>query len=1430
MKTVKDQELVKKLLTQADRIREDWNQLISALKESEEAAYSDYSGFFDYLQTQFDLFSRIAKEISSPADFEEVGDTKEEISALFGKFYRLRASWINREAHSDSERNTEWEELLEDEEDEAAEELPAQEETPEAPQEGMQRPGKKKRIIRGVRSPAASPKRVSIEEERAESERRKAEHLNSKLQENHSEFQVCSPSSDTAEKDIATPAQETEKHPHYSYYGKNEHPNESSSEDRPVPAQGQSTGPGYPPGVPILAISAALYSEYKQLWQYKLQNIPTENHTQTPLPVPGSPLNPHNHQSKEAAPKLISGKRPDFAPPKRPKTRGNTSNRTSKKSTDTPVAQTPYRPQSSVKPFSHSVPYHSGQRYTLSKITTRIGGGVTMTMQQAAGSMIHKIDNDSVRFAMKAEYYTYTGKAAVGLLHGIVSKPTGKLQASSKLELSPRQMSGYNAAAVRNQRNLHREIRHLEQQLKTIPKVQKTRTEAEGLARHLKSLKSQRPQVDRAASLSRKVQSFQHQRQLDQEILDHLSVNGRISRRVKPLQELSSSYVRSRTKKITSEFGEDALSRSTRSIQRQIRSITHHGQTIKTQILLLERQGAMLSPSDRKKLISLRQQSAQLGKEIAKLTKLGRSLDDLTYINKQVEQVLTRAGRLHQNMMTAAGFIRTTALRPLYEPGNNTEGLAYGINFLSNTTLYRTAKAGTHLAASLPDRVLSKTAPDLSNRILYNRAARKEKFNRVLKTERKRVKSLVRQTEARILNHVPVTVQQSAANVTAKYQQTRKAISKVSSGVHNRIEKVKAWVSKTKAAQIQKAAAAQAGKVGAFFEKAAAAVKSISVKFVLAIAVSILILSIIPGVVSVISSLCSSVIMAPDANEEGKIDLSPYTSILTAEFKRFNNLRREEQDAVIKEIDETEADFNTRYNNPPKFRLIEPEIYEDTYSEVKVNVDGPATNDRELIAMMAVRFEQDLENPRAKEYLRYMAQRCRVQEAVVDRSYTHSPGCVLIEERIPPKVPPETKPTEPGPVVPPGGGSHVVPGIRSIVKPGGSVDPIPTDPPTPTEPPQPTYERRYVCPGHRELRIDVHVLTLEELYEADDFESGLPDWEGWTEENRDWVQVMLDMDWAELYTGFLHGGMIPVTSEISPEEEKHIWDSLVRIIGGEYGAAGVMGNLFCESRLVSTNLEDQYEPLLGYSNESYTAAVDSGAYTNFIDDAAGYGLAQWTYSTRKAGLLHAAQAQGKSIGDLDIQLDYLGHELNSYGMISRLSTMGSVEEASDYILYNFERPLTPDALRDTRRGISNYFYNKYVLGVNAEGKLTQAQMDVIRVATNSDAYGIAARGGYCQAWAANVYGVAGFPIDGSSCARQSGERYGVSSDFTTVPPGAAVYGYSGSKYGHVGIYVGGGLVYHNVGGVAVDRLEDWVRSYGGFAWGWQAGTDLTALP
>lgn len=94
--------------------------------------------------------------------------------------------------------------------------------------------------------------------------------------------------------------------------------------------------------------------------------------------------------------------------------------------------------------------------------------------------------------------------------------------------------------------------------------------------------------------------------------------------------------------------------------------------------------------------------------------------------------------------------------------------------------------------------------------------------------------------------------------------------------------------------------------------------------------------------------------------------------------------------------------------------------------------------------------------------------------------------------------------------------------------------------------------------------------------------------------------------------------------------EEKIWNFLKAKGLNDCGIAGLMGNLYAESGLRPNNLQNTYERKLGYTDESYTAAVDSGEYTNFAKDSAGYGLAQWTYHTRKAALLAFVTACGVS--------------------------------------------------------------------------------------------------------------------------------------------------------------------------------------------------------
>ena len=161
--------------------------------------------------------------------------------------------------------------------------------------------------------------------------------------------------------------------------------------------------------------------------------------------------------------------------------------------------------------------------------------------------------------------------------------------------------------------------------------------------------------------------------------------------------------------------------------------------------------------------------------------------------------------------------------------------------------------------------------------------------------------------------------------------------------------------------------------------------------------------------------------------------------------------------------------------------------------------------------------------------------------------------------------------------------------------------------------------------------------------------------------------------------------------------DEFIWNFLKSKRFNDFAIAGIMGNLYAESGMIPNNLQNSFEKKLGYTDTSYTAAVDSGEYANYASDGAGYGLAQWTYPTRKQALLDFAKAQKASIGDLQMQLDFLWKELQGYTKVmSVLKNAKSVLEASNIVLMEYERPADMgDKVQALRAEYGMRYFDKY---------------------------------------------------------------------------------------------------------------------------------------
>lgn len=160
-----------------------------------------------------------------------------------------------------------------------------------------------------------------------------------------------------------------------------------------------------------------------------------------------------------------------------------------------------------------------------------------------------------------------------------------------------------------------------------------------------------------------------------------------------------------------------------------------------------------------------------------------------------------------------------------------------------------------------------------------------------------------------------------------------------------------------------------------------------------------------------------------------------------------------------------------------------------------------------------------------------------------------------------------------------------------------------------------------------------------------------------------------------------------------------IWNGLMADIQNEYGVAGLMGNLQAESGLIPYRVQGDFSN--GYTTSiTYTSQVDSGVVSEseFVNREQGYGLAQWTFSTRKQGLYDMKQAMNLSIGSVEVAIAYLLYELkNDFpGVYEVLKNAISVSQASDIVLFDFEAPA--DQSEDVviaRRGLGESIYQEF---------------------------------------------------------------------------------------------------------------------------------------
>ena len=167
---------------------------------------------------------------------------------------------------------------------------------------------------------------------------------------------------------------------------------------------------------------------------------------------------------------------------------------------------------------------------------------------------------------------------------------------------------------------------------------------------------------------------------------------------------------------------------------------------------------------------------------------------------------------------------------------------------------------------------------------------------------------------------------------------------------------------------------------------------------------------------------------------------------------------------------------------------------------------------------------------------------------------------------------------------------------------------------------------------------------------------------------------------------------------------RKIWATLQSKGYSKAATAGIMGNMWRESGFDPSNLENSFESTLG-SDEEYTARMQKGLDSNdksvresFINDKAGYGICQWTYSSRKEDFWDYVKGSGYKINDLTVQLKFMLYEANNtreYIGSGEFKNMDDPDKAARVYMERFEGPDGQSVEGNIRANYAKEIYEQY---------------------------------------------------------------------------------------------------------------------------------------
>ena len=178
---------------------------------------------------------------------------------------------------------------------------------------------------------------------------------------------------------------------------------------------------------------------------------------------------------------------------------------------------------------------------------------------------------------------------------------------------------------------------------------------------------------------------------------------------------------------------------------------------------------------------------------------------------------------------------------------------------------------------------------------------------------------------------------------------------------------------------------------------------------------------------------------------------------------------------------------------------------------------------------------------------------------------------------------------------------------------------------------------------------------------------------------------------------------------------KTIFDALVAAGMTREGACGFMGNLQAESGLEAYRLQGDFtqDRLASFA---YVSAVTTGIMSRqqFVGDQKGFGLAQWTYHTRKAALYDFWKTSGEALASETLQIAFALRELRTmteYAAVwAVLTASHDLRQCTEIVCSVYENPAVKNF--DARYKFAAQIYEAMVQEI--EGVVTAGEARLCR--------------------------------------------------------------------------------------------------------------------